>query len=68
MIMNYYVHVLYQNFHFDHGDVIFDQAHIHESLESLQCNTSLTITGTIRGTSKEKLYQELSLEFLQQRR
>ena len=63
-IMNYYIQILYQTFHFDHGDVIFDQAHInsfHESLESLQYNTSLTITGAIRGTSKETLYQELRI-------
>ena len=31
-------------------------------------NTCLVITGAIRGTSKEKLYQELGLESLQLRR
>ena len=57
--------------HNDHGDVIFDQAYnksFHESLESLQYNASLAITGAIRGTSKEKLYQELGLESHQHRR
>ena len=33
--------------------------------ESIQYNTSLTITGTIRGTSSEKLYNELDFEQLQ---
>ena len=40
----------------------------HENLKSLQYNASLAITGLIRGTSKEKLYQELDLESLQRRR
>ena len=49
--------------HLDYGDTIFDQAYnksFHESLES--CNPSLAITRAIRGTSKQKLYQELGLE------
>ena len=37
-------------------------------LESIQCNAALAITGTIRGSSREKLSQELGLESLQQRR
>ena len=40
----------------------------HHKLESIQYNVSLAITGLIRGTSKEKLYQELGLESLQLRR
>ena len=28
-------------------------------MESIQYNAALAITGTIRGTSREKLYQEL---------
>ena len=39
----------------------------HQKTESLQCNAALAITGAIRGTSKEKIYQELGLESLQQR-
>ena len=31
-------------------------------------NAALAITGAIRGTSREKMYQELDLESLQQRR
>ena len=37
-------------------------------MESIQCNTCLAITGAIRGTSIEKIYQELDLESLQLRR
>ena len=32
--------------------------------ELLQYNACLAVTGTIRGTSKEKIYQELGLESL----
>ena len=37
-------------------------------IESVQYNASLAITGAIRGTSREKLYQELGLESLADRR
>ena len=40
----------------------------HRKLESIQYNACLAITGTIRGTSKEKLCQEIGLESLQLRR
>ena len=40
----------------------------HQRLESLQYNAALAIAGEIRGTSKEKLYNELGLESLQKRR
>ena len=40
----------------------------HRRLESLQYNAALAIIGAIRGTSKEKLYNELGLESLQHRR
>ena len=33
----------------------------HQKLESIQYNACLAIAGAIRGTSKEKLYQELCL-------
>ena len=57
--------------HLDYGDVLFDQAFnasFHEKLESIQYNACRALTGTIRGTSKEKLYQEVGLESLQLRR
>ena len=51
--------------HLDYGDILYDQAYnmsFHHKLESIQYNACLAITGAIRGTSKEKLYQELGLE------
>ena len=57
--------------HLDYGDIIYDQAFnnsFHQKIESLQYNAALAITGAIRGTSREKIYQELGLESLQQRR
>ena len=51
--------------HLDYGDIIYDQAYkesFHQKLESIQYNAVLAIAGAIRGTSREKLYQELSLE------
>ena len=57
--------------HLDYGDTIHDQAYndsFHQKLESIQYNAALAITGVIRDTSSEKLYQELGLESLQQRR
>ena len=39
-----------------------------QKMETVQCNAALAITGAIRGSSREKLYQELGLETLQQRR
>ena len=57
--------------HLDYGDMIYDQtynASFHRKLESVQCSACLAITGTIRGTSYEKLNQELDLETLQSRR
>ena len=35
-------------------------------MQSIQYNATVAITDTIRGSSKEKLYQELCLEVLQQ--
>ena len=51
-----------------YGDVIFFNNYFHQRLEPIQYNSALSITGAIRGTSKEKLYQELGFESLQSRR
>ena len=51
--------------------MIHDRAYnnsFHQNIESLQYNASLAITGAVRGTSREKLYQELGFASLQQRR
>ena len=65
---------LYKSFvrpHLDYGNVIYDQPNnscLSDIIESVQYNAALVITGAIRGTSKEKLYQELRLESLKDRR
>ena len=51
----------------DYADIIYDQAYdstFHDKLESVQYNICLAITGGIRDTLIEKLYQELRLESL----
>ena len=65
---------IYKSFirpHLDYGHILYDQMFnnsFHEKLESIQYNAALAITGAIRGNSGEKLYQELDVESLQQRR
>ena len=57
--------------HLDYGDVIYDQSYNNnfcQKMESIQYNAALAITGAIRGSSREKLYQELGLESLRERR
>ena len=57
--------------HFYYGDIIYDEAYntsFHHKLAFFWYNACLAITWAIRGTSKEKLYQEIGLEFLQLRR
>ena len=54
--------------HLDYGDILYDQAFnnsFYAKMKSIQYNACLAITGAIRGTSKEKIYQELGLESLQ---
>ena len=65
---------IYKSFirpHLDYGDLIYDKAFnesFHAKLESLQYNATLAITGAIRGSSSEKVYEELGLETLKSRR
>ena len=65
---------IYKSFvrlHLDYGDILYDQAFnncFDERLESIQYDAALAITGTIRGRSREKFYQELGFESLQQQR
>ena len=65
---------IYKSFvrpHLDYDDVIYDQpnnSRLSDKIETVQYNAALAITGAIRGTSKEKLYQELGLESLKDRR
>ena len=49
----------------DYANIICDQAYnstFHDKLESIQYSACLTVTGVVRGTSTEKIYQELGLE------
>ena len=55
----------------DFGDVIYDQPNnksFIDKIESVQYDAALAITGAIRGTSRIKLYKELGLESLKDRR
>ena len=65
---------IYKSFkrpHLDYGDVIYGQP-LNESLsntiDSVQYKVALAITGAIRGSSREKVYQELGLKYLHERR
>ena len=54
--------------HLDYGDIIYEQTFnisFQQEMETIQYNAALAITDTIRGSSREKLYQELGLETLQ---
>ena len=65
---------IYKSFirpHLDYADVIYDQPHnqtFSDRIESVQYNAALSITGAIKGTSRERLYRELGLESLSNRR
>ena len=65
---------IYKSFirpHLDYGGMIYDQTFnmsFQQKKETIQYNAALAITGAIRGSSREKLYQELGLETLQQQR
>ena len=65
---------IYKSFirpHLDHGDVIYDQpsnANFSIKIESTQFNAALAIRGVITCSAPEKLYQELGLEYLHDRR
>ena len=57
--------------HLGYRDVIYDQPNNSswsDKIESVQYNAVLAITSAIRGTSKEKLNQELGLESLRNRK
>ena len=64
---------IYKSFirpHLDYGDLIYDQPHndtFCRMIASVQCNAALEITGTIKGSSRERLYQELGHESLSDR-
>ena len=54
----------------EYGDIIYDQAYnssSHQKLKSIQYNAAVALTGAVRGSSREKLYQGLALKSLQLR-
>ena len=56
--------------HLHYGDILYDQtdnSSFHEKLKSTQYNACLTLTGAIRGSWKEKIYQELGFKSLRAR-
>ena len=65
---------IYKSFvrpHLDYADIIYDQPNndsFCNKIESVQYNAALAMTGAIRGSSRERLYQELGLESLSERR
>ena len=64
---------IYKSFirsHLDYGDMIYDKAFnesFHAKLESLQYNATFAVTGAIKESSTEKIYEELGLESLKSR-
>ena len=66
--------IIYKSFirpHLDYADVIYHQPHnesFTNKIESAQYNAAVAMTGVIKGTSLERLYQELGLESLSERR
>ena len=63
-----YDDVIYKSYKFKNSTrIIHYKNSFHQKLESIQYNAALAITGAIRGSSREKLYQELGLESLKQR-
>ena len=54
--------------HLDYGDIVYDQPSndaFSNKLETIQYDAALANTGAIKGTSRDKLYQELGLKYLQ---
>ena len=75
------IYKLYVRPHLDYGDVTYHipakvcdfsgnifLPNLMERLESVQYSAALAVTGTWRGTSREKLYTDLGLESLSSRR
>ena len=69
-LLNIYYNALIRP-HLDYGDVIYDQPHndtLCRMIESVQYSAALAKTGAIKGSSRERLHQELGLESLSDRR
>ena len=63
------IHKAYVKTHLGYADSDKpDSESINDWLEKIQYNAVLEITGTIRGISRDLIYNELSLEYLADRR
>ena len=57
--------------HLEYGDILYDKPDnesFQNKIEKVQYKACLAITGAIQGTSREKLYEELGLHSLVERR
>ena len=57
--------------HLDYGDILYDKPenqNFQNKLEKVQYKACLAITGAIQGTSRQKIYDELGLHTLIERR
>ena len=65
---------IYKSFirpHLEYGDILYDKPdneNFQNKIEKVQYKACLAITGAIQGTSREKLYEELGLHSLVERR
>ena len=65
---------IYKSFiraHLDYGDILYDKPrnqNFQNKLEKVQYKSCLAITGAIQGTSRQKMYNELGLHTLIERR
>ena len=65
---------IYKSFiilHLDHGDIIYNKPNkksFKNKIENIQYKACIGITGAIQWTSRQRLYQELGLESLDDRR
>ena len=65
---------IYKSFirpHLDYGDILYDKPNnenFQTKIEQVQYRACLAITGAIKGTSRERLYDELGLHSLIERR
>ena len=68
------IYKLYVRPHLDYGDIIYHrydpemQSHFTQALEQTQYSSALAVTGAWRGTSRQRLYNELGWESLYDRR
>ena len=63
------IYKFFVRLHLDLEDILYDKTFnnsFHEKFELIQYNAALAITSAIRMSSREKLYQELGSESLQQ--